>query len=380
MKKLHTLRRVLRTDGARGLAALARAKYHSARTILWEDPRERLREFVQLRVRLRLLRGRVQHVHGPERVSYGDDELLVICVVRNGQHHLRAFMAHYRALGVRHVVFLDNGSTDGTVEHLRAYDDVTVLRTDAPYDRYENTMKRYLAERFSRGRWNLIADIDELFDFPCSDRLGLRDFLRYLNQHAYTAVVAQMLDMFSDRPLNELPPDADEEPESHYRFYDLSGIVKSEHRRLEVRDRRIRFHWGGIRRTVFGTSNGLTKAALVRMDGRVEPFVAWHLVSHARFADVTCVLRHYPFGRLFREKVRDAVETARYGRVTSDEYAAYWAVLADRPDLNLRRETARELSSLDELIACGFIVVSPAYQRWVAEHARRDAPLAVEPA
>ena len=30
----------------------------------------------------------------------------------------------------------------------------------------ENTMKRYLAERFSRGRWNLCADIDELFDYP----------------------------------------------------------------------------------------------------------------------------------------------------------------------------------------------------------------------
>ena len=32
-------------------------------------------------------------------------------------------------------------------------------------------------------------------------------------------------------------------------------------------------HRGGVRRTVFGTSNGLTKAALVLMDGNVKPFV-----------------------------------------------------------------------------------------------------------
>ena len=30
-------------------------------------------------------------------------------------------------------------------------------------------MKRYLAERFSPGRWNLCADIDELSDYPFSE-------------------------------------------------------------------------------------------------------------------------------------------------------------------------------------------------------------------
>lgn len=339
---------------------------------LWREAQERFREFVELRARVHLLRRRVRHVCGPTAVSYDDDELLVICVVRNGEDYVRPFMEHYRALGVRHLVFLDNGSTDGTVERLCDYDDVTVLETDAPYDRYENTMKRYLAERFSAGRWHLIADIDELFDFPYSDRIRLRAFLRYLNQHGYTAVVAQMLDMFADRPLNAAPSAAGEDLTSTHRYYDISDVVTRNHRLLDVGHLGIRFHQGGIRRKVFGTMNGLTKAALVRMDGRVQPFVAWHHVRNARFADVSCVLRHYPFGRSFVAKVRDAVETGRYGRVTSDEYAAYWAVLATRPDVNLRLETAREWWSLDDLVDSGFLVVSPAYRQWVKEHA--EAP------
>jgi hypothetical protein len=336
---------------------------------LWREARERIREFVELRARVHLLRGRVRHVHGPTAVAYDDDELLVICVVRNGEEYVQPFMAHYRALGARHLVFLDNGSTDGTVDRLRRYEGVTVLETDAPYELYENTMKRYLAERFSAARWNLIADIDELFDFPYSDRLGLPDFLRYLNSHRYTAVVAQMLDMFADRPLNASPVEADEDLTSAYRYYDISEIVSMDHRLLDVGHLGIRFHQGGIRRKVFGTLNGLTKTALVRMDGRVQPFVAWHHVRHARFADVSCVLRHYPFRPSFFRKVQDAVATGRYGRVTSDEYAAYWAVLSNQPDVNLRQETAREWSSLEELIESGFLVVSPAYRRWVAEHA-----------
>ena len=367
MKKLRTLRRVLAAQGASGLGALVRAKSRAALAPLREELPQRVHDFVQLRARLPLLRRRVRHLHGPAVVPYADDELLVICVVRNGAEYVRPYVAHYRALGARHLVFLDNGSTDGTVDLLRECDGVTVLQTDAPYERYENSMKRYLAERFSRGRWNLIADVDELFDFPHSDRIGLRAFLEYLNRHGYTAVVTQMLDMFADRPLAAAPGEPDDELATAYPYYDLSAIVPHDHRLMDVGHLGIRFHWGGIRRTAFGTANGLTKVALVRMDGRLEPFVAWHHVRHARFADVSCVLRHYPFRPSFYRKVRDAVETGRYGRLTSDEYVAYWAGLSRQPDLNLRLPTARRLASLDELIASGFLVVSPAYRAWVAE-------------
>ena len=113
-------------------------------------------------------------------------------------------MDHYRELGVAHCVFLDNGSTDDTVDRLCAYPCVTVLQTDAPYEKFENTMKRYLADRFSQGRWNLCADIDELFDYPFSGTLPLAAFLGYLNQRGFTAVVAQLLDLFSDLPLVDI--------------------------------------------------------------------------------------------------------------------------------------------------------------------------------
>jgi len=95
-------------------------------------------------------------------------------------------------MGVKHFVFLDNDSTDRTLEMLCAQaEDVTVLQTKVPYNNYENTMKRYLAQTFSAGRWNLCADIDELFDYPFSESLRLCDFLGYLNNNNYTAVVTR---------------------------------------------------------------------------------------------------------------------------------------------------------------------------------------------
>ena len=120
----------------------------------------------------------------------------MISVVRNGELYVKSFLDHCRSVGVRHFVFLDNGSTDRTVEMLCAHGDVTVLQTNAPYQKYENTMKGYLAERFSPGKWNLCADIDELLDYPFSERLSLRDFLSYLNENHYTAGLAQTRHVF----------------------------------------------------------------------------------------------------------------------------------------------------------------------------------------
>jgi hypothetical protein len=80
-----------------------------------------------------ILKHNVEHLHGPEEVDYEIDELVALVLLRNGRPYIKPFIEHYFSLGVKHVVFLDNGSTDGTVEALREYENVTVLRTGVPY-------------------------------------------------------------------------------------------------------------------------------------------------------------------------------------------------------------------------------------------------------
>src|SRR5215210_8991895 len=133
-----------------------------------------------------MLHFNVEHLHGPEEIEYGMEELLVVCLVRDGRPYVRSFVEHYTSMGVKHLVFLDNGSTDGTVEALKQYDNVTVLRTTLPYKGYEYAIKQYLIERYGRERWCLCADIDELFDYPYSDVVNLSSFLSYLNSNSYT--------------------------------------------------------------------------------------------------------------------------------------------------------------------------------------------------
>ena len=244
----------------------------------------------------------VERVHGPEEVSCRMDELIVLCLVRNGRPYVRSFVEHYSSMGVKHLVFLDNGSTDGTVEALKGYDNVTVLRTGLSFKQYEGAMRRYLVARFGRGRWSLYVDMDELFDYPYSDVVDLDALLGYLNRNKYTAVVAQMLDMFPEEPLSSRAGNLDEPLKERHRFYDISNLKRwriTEHERCPpdntYENNDIAAFAGGIRWTVFGVSTFLTKHPLVFLDDKIKPLVGPHWASNARVADFTCVLYHYKF-------------------------------------------------------------------------------------
>jgi hypothetical protein len=102
----------------------------------------------------------------------------------------------------------------------------------------------------------------------------------------------------------------------------------------------------------------------VLMNGKVKPFIEWHHALGGVTADVTCLLRHYPFGGAFVDKVRDAVRTSRYGATTTDEYMAYANALYANPKLTLMSTSARTFTGVEPLIDDHFLVVSDEYRRW----------------
>src|SRR5215213_7435075 len=350
---------------------------------------------------VQLVHPSVEHLHGPEEVAYEADELVVVCLVRDGRPYVKSFVEHYTSMGAKHLFFLDNGSTDGTVEALKGYDNVTVLRTALPYKEYKYLFKQYLIERFGKkDRWSLCADIDELFDYPYSDVAGLGSLLRYLNERSYTAVAAQMLDMFPEEPLSGSSGAGnllDEPLKERHRFYDASDISRISIKELPrlrnnmldsdeiksfsggIRLPRLRnntlesdeieIFYGGIRKTVFGDwTFNLTKFPLVFSDGRVKPMDgSSHWVDNARVADLTCVLFHYKFlDGYFHQQATQAVREGQYHK-NSARYKKSLQVLKRNPILRVKRENARQLRSVNELVENQFLVVSEDYMMLVYE-------------
>jgi hypothetical protein len=332
----------------------------------------------------------VEHLHGPKQIPYGEDELVVLCLVRDGRPYVKSFIEHYFSLDVKHIVFMDNDSSDGTVSAACRYDNVTVLRTKLPFKDYELPMKQYLIARFGKsGRWCLYVDIDELFDYPYSDVVCLDSFLRYLTSKSYTAVMAHMLDMFPEKPLSGRAGDPDEPLKEVHRFYDLSNIK----RRSLLAKPRLLLHYNttyenhamemfrdGIRQTIFGPGHLLTKQPLLFLDGKVKAMDGssrW--VRNARVADLTCVLFHYKFldGHFHALSARN-VREGQY-RHNSARYKKYLAGLEKGLSLQLKQDSARQIKGVNDLLQVQFLAISEDYVSWVNAEEKQNVLLQASP-
>ncbi len=359
------------------------AGFYKTRRNRWMRPLYGLKnrlDDLELEARARLS-GAITHVHGPAEVPSRDDELVVLCLVRNGALWVESFIRHHLELGVRHLFFLDNGSTDGTVDRLTAHDSVSVWTTDLPFGRFELAFRRWLFRRFGRGRWSLWCDIDELFEYPYAERLSLRDFLGYLNANDYRLVTAHALDMFSDEPFSELDSRPADDLKDKYPFYDLTGIE----RRRDVfwlddekpHHRRLFCAFGGIRKRAFGSEGLLqTRHTLIRFDEEVRVLPYDGHFSTGPVADVTGVLLHYKFLSNLLAYAREAVELEQHSR-GSFHYRRFLEVLNADPELSLYSESARRLKETSQLVEEGFLTVSEDYLRWVEAHAEEPVSLAV---
>ena len=332
------------------------------------------------RVQEWILEHNVEHLHGPEEVDYEMDELVVLVQVRNGRRYVKPFIEHYFSLGAKHIVFLDNGSTDETVEALKNYENVTVLHTGLLYKHYNVAMKRYLIERFGRGRWTLSVDIDELFEYPYSDVVSLKALLGYLNENSYTAVVSYMLDMFPEEPLSEEDSPTEDLPlKELHRFYDISDIrTRSYHDVGEIGNvlpnEQIEVLRGGVQWRLFGLYSLLTKHPLVFLDDKLRPMdLSDHWAGNARIADFTGILLHYKLSDNLYRQVRREIKERRDISVYSGRYDKYLKVLEEAPSLLLQNDTSRELKSVNELVGTRLVSVSKRYMRFVENEEQRGS-------
>ena len=326
----------------------------------------------------------VKHVHGPEEVPYGEDELIIVSLVRDGRPWIESFIEHYFSLGARHIVFLDNGSCDATVSVAAGYKNVSILRSTLPFNKYELLLRQYLIERFGKGRWTLCVDIDELFDYPYSDVIGLESLLAYLNSKSYTAVAAQMLDMFPEGPLAGPMDEPEESFQERHNLYDLSGLKRKDigqhsgHNNVFDSDD-LECLAGGIRERVFDVMPRLTKFPLVCSDGNLRPVEGSpHHIDNARVADFSGVLFHYKYVGNFYEHAAQAVREENHWN-DSAQYKQYLGVLNENPGMTMRQETSKEMSGVNDLLDEQFLVVSNDYVSWVnAEEERRALPGSIQ--
>lgn len=141
--------------------------------------------------------------------------IYLFSTMRNEILRLPYFLEHYRALGVDQFFIVDNGSTDGTTDLLKAQPDVSLWHTEASYRRskFGVLWLNNLLNEFGHQHWCLVVDVDELFVYPHHTTRPLKALTDWLETSLISSFSAMLIDMYAkvekpyesgDNPLENL--------------------------------------------------------------------------------------------------------------------------------------------------------------------------------
>lgn len=251
-------------------------------------------------------------------------ELAVICCVRNERHIMPAFLAHYRALGVKSFIISDNCSTDGTLSYLLEQPDVVCFACDTEYrhSTYAVAWQQALLSGFRCGLWSVVVDADEFLVFPGYKTRSISDFVREQDSNGHDAICCFMLDMYPSGPLDEFDIRRDD-PFKAAAFVDREPL------------RPVWFHgpysnsysWtSSVRHRLAPNAdvNSFTsqKTCILKYKPWMQLSAGLHYTGDARISEIPGILCHFKYHSGFHAKVLEEIRRNQHFD-NSAEYRAY---------------------------------------------------------
>lgn len=157
----------------------------------------------------------------------GPGDVLLFCTVRNERIRLRYFLRYYRRLGVRHFLFVDNASDDGTCEYLERQSDVSLWKSDKSYKRarFGADWLNYLQRKYGHGHWTLVVDADEFFIYPFCDTRPISALTDWLDASSVKSFGAMLIDMYPRGSVTERTYTDGQDPLEITEWFDSGNYV-----------------------------------------------------------------------------------------------------------------------------------------------------------
>lgn len=325
----------------------------------------RLKMGLQRKAAYRHVAASMRRVHGPAMTRLKDDQVALILVGRDVGYFIDHHIRHHLALGVTHIVYVDNGSSDDSIEIAKRFPNITIATCSAMFRLHQAQIRHMANTRFLQGGWRLAIDPDELLDYPGADRISLPELTRRMSARGHTALVAQMLDMVHDGPVTDTIGLDFCTAEAAFDRFSLRDISEKPYDSAFLREflglnsvtnPDIAFLFGGIRHRAFGENCCLTKHALFRMDKNVVPHPHPHVTTGITCTDFSALLRHYKFaGNILAREQKLLAEN----RISHGEMRQRMARIARETDINLGTYAEFSHPTPEGLIEKGFLKASP---------------------
>lgn len=268
------------------------------------------------------------------------EDVIVICVVKNDIIKLKRFISHYRKLGIKKFIILDNNSDDGSVQWLLKQDDVIILQTKMKYtsSRRVGWINRIIAH-YGDNRWYIIVDSDEFLVYNDCENKNIQDLIKYCKENNMVRLKAIMLDMYAN-----------------YQYY-INGNIADFYeqcvyfdKKYTSKDQYSNLIYGGPRERVFNVSACLTKYPLFYFRKNDIQCNSHYLYPYNENIRKECnlVLKHYKFLPGELEKYKKIAKEGNYYN-GSQEYKSYINVIEKKKVLDFMFEDTEKYINSNSL-------------------------------
>ncbi len=146
-----------------------------------------------------------EHLICEKRSSPDSSGMLCFALCHNEAHILLQFLEHYRSIGVKQFIIVDDHSTDKTSEILAGQDDVTVYKpkSGSSYSKDKISWRCDLLDKIADQQWVLLPDVDEHLVYPNMENRDIQVFAGQLEAEGAHALFTVMVDMYADEPLKD---------------------------------------------------------------------------------------------------------------------------------------------------------------------------------
>ena len=318
-------------------------------------------------------------------------KLSLYSIVRNEIFLIRAFLNHYRNLGIEQFLILDDNSNDGTAEFLCEQTDCVILSSSFSYgdeipidlghkkekQRVGVVMTRAIPERFLMDQYAVYADADEFLFLPTGIS-SISEIVNILESNRIDCIAASFVE-FYPRDLYGLSG----EPEirslsdllDHYPYYDARPSITIEkgkypRRANDLASMRL-FRKFGISKH-FGRFPKLSLAldrhfplSYYKYSGYKTPILKWaentwlktpHDANVPPSELALLSLGHFKFTHGFEKNIEEAIERKSHSE-RGKKYVYYALLLQEmkRAGGNFLGPDSRKYENPAELIECGLM-------------------------
>ncbi|MDR1360710.1 MAG: glycosyltransferase [Rickettsiales bacterium] len=282
---------------------------------------------------------------------------ILVAACKNEMALLPDFLRHYRKLGIRKFVFIDNASDDGTLEFLKAQPDCDLYQVRDEYNYVkQNTWRAMILEKYGANRWYLCVDADELLVYQNCETISISKFVRKMQRRGIRHIRAQLVDMYCSGPILDKKYDNGDSLIENYPYFDSDGYLERFLAHTPVR-------FGGPRKRLFDKPALLTKIPLFLYKRGEQTGSHNFIPFFLNFSDCYMGLLHFKYMPGALEKFRQFVDASIHWN-GSEEYKAYCRGFSENPKLNFVYPGSIKFESSQSLVDAGIIEELP----WARHH------------